>query len=129
MSKHTYQLVIDDIFITTISTTLAKRSFPLPHHGNRRHITPQLTTKAHLHILPISLKPFDLLGFSLQQHNQLHMSRVYKNDVHRAELAPGGHAVLPAISECMTGSFIPLFPCNRIISQIYRFEDTFRISD
>jgi len=55
------------------SNLLPKRSFSLPHHGNRKHISPQSTIKAHLHTLPKSSEPFDLLGFLLQQHDGLNV--------------------------------------------------------
>ena len=45
-----------------------------------------------------------------QKHNAFAISRVYKIDVPKAESALGGYAVLSAVSERVTDSFItPLY--------------------
>ena len=73
-----------------VNSTFAKSSFFLPHHGNRKHITSHSTTKAHLHIHLKSLKPFDLLGFPLQQNDTLHMPS-HRKQIHR--ISP--HCLIP----------------------------------
>lgn len=88
-----------------VNSTFAKSSFFLPYHGNRKHITSHSTTKAHLHIHLKSLKPFDLLGFPLQQNDTLHMDRGGDSDTRKAQSDLGRTLVIPVKME--TTSFQP----------------------
>ena len=65
---------------------------PAYHLKKRR----QLVGRDTFLLYQITDKPLFYLG---KQSHCFNVSRVYKNDVHRAELALGGHAIFPPISE------------------------------
>ena len=67
MAKVFFSLVITNII------SLAKRSFPLPNHGNRKQITSQSIMKEHPHIKPKAPDRFDLQLFPLQQNHCFHI--------------------------------------------------------